>query len=448
MGTRVSHRVDLSLRRAIQSADAVGMPVGTPILILALEGLSMHHGALGIVRSAGGLGIPVFLAHDQCRCPIDSSRYSCGSLLLAREATVERKLEILREFGHDSGRAMLVAVDDASAMFVGDHAGVLEDVFLCPRQPDGLARALADKREMHQLCLRHGVCTPMCEFPQSEADVAEYADQAVFPVVAKRIDASRPATPDAPNARIAHSPLELLDSYRSMGSPKDANVMLQEYIPAAAGENWMFNGYFDARGRCAVAFTGRKLRQSPPDAGATTLGVCEANPVIEEITKRFMEAVGYRGIVDIDYRLDCRDGQYKLLDVNPRIGASFRLFTAIDGTDVLRAMYFDLACQADVSATQPNGRRWIVEPQDLRSSVTYVKRGDLTIRAWARSLFRVEEAAWWSSRDPLPFVVMSWRLLVAGLRKRLGRRTRAPTPTGGGCAPGEPGAIGEHRARR
>jgi predicted ATP-grasp superfamily ATP-dependent carboligase len=438
----------LGRRVEIQPKDAVGVSVQTPILILALGGLSMHHGALGIARSAGGLGIPVFLAHDRPRSPVDSSRYCCGSLTIAREATTECKLEILRGFGHDCGRAVLVAVDDASAMFVGDHAGLLEDVFLFPRQPDGLARALADKREILKLCGRHEVCTPVCEFPQSEVEVVEYAHQAVFPVVVKRIDASLPAAPDAPNARIADNPAELLDAYRSMEAPDDMNVMLQEYIPAVQGANWMFNGYFDAQGRCTAAFTGRKLRQSPPDAGATTLGLCEPNRALEEIAKRFMEAVGYRGIVDIDYRLDNRDGQYKLLDVNPRIGASFRLFAAVDGMDVLRAMYLDLASEADVSAIQAGGRRWMVEPQDLRSSMTYFRRGDLTIRAWVRSLCRVEEAAWWSSRDPLPFVVMSWRLLVTGLRKRLGPPTRVPTRTGGGCAPKEPGAIGERRTRR
>jgi D-aspartate ligase len=389
------------------------------ILILALEGLAMHHGALGIVRSAGRLGIPVFLAHDRERCPIDSSRYSRGSLLLARGATAERKLEALRGFSDTCGRAMLVAVDDASAMFVEDHARSLEDIFLFPRQPDGLAHALANKREMYRLCSLYGVCTPLSRFPQSEAEVLEYAERTSFPVAVKRIDASLPAMLDAPNVLIAHNRLELLDAYRPMESPKGTNVMLQEYIPDARDANWMFNGYFDARGKCAVAFTGRKLRQSPPDAGATTLGVCETNPAVEEIAKRFMEAVGYRGAVDIDYRLDRRDGRYKLLDVNPRVGASFRLFVTADGTDVLRAMYRDLAHGVDVSALQSDGRRWIVEPQDLRSSSIYVRRRELTFLAWTRSLRHVEEAAWWSSSDPWPFLVMLWTLLVDRMRKRL-----------------------------
>jgi len=397
-------------------------PAGeTPILILALAELSMRHGALGVVRSAGSLGIPVFHAHAGRRSPIDRSRYSSGSLALPPDATAEQRLQILREFSRERGRAVLLPVDDASVMFVEDHAGALEDAFLFPRQPSGLAHALADKREMYRLCLRHGVHTPLSAFPQSVADVVEHADRADFPVVVKRIDASQPAAPAAPNVRIAGSREELLDAYTLMESPRLPNVMLQEYLPDASDSNWMFNGYFDARSECGVAFTGRKLRQSPPYTGAATLGVCAANPVVEEITRRFLRAVGYRGIVDIDYRLDHRDERYKLLDVNPRIGASFRLFVADDGMDVLRAMYLDLTGREVPACAQRDGRRWIVEPQDLLSSSTYIRCGDLSVRAWARSLRHVDEAAWWAREDPQPFIALSRWLFADRLRKRLVR---------------------------
>ena len=48
-----------------------------------------------------------------------------------------------------------------------------------------------------------------------------------------------------------------------------------------------------------------------------------------------MKEVGYRGILDIGWRYDARDDRYKLLDVNPRLGASFRLFVGKGGMDVL-----------------------------------------------------------------------------------------------------------------
>jgi D-aspartate ligase len=398
----------------------------TPILILGLAGLSLHHGALGAMRSAGRLGIPVFHISRDRRSPIDRSRYSRGSLAVPPDADEQRTVELLREFAGEHGPTILLAVDDLSAVFVADHGDRLNDLFLLPRQPSGLARALASKRTMHQLCLEHEIPTPLGAFPESEVEVGEHAAGAAFPIVAKRIDVSQPVAPATPNVWVARDLDELLVAYRQMESPQLPNVMLQEYVPGSPAANWMFNGYFDSRSECRLSFTGQKTRQSPPDAGATTLGICRTNAVLEETTKRFMKAVGYRGILDADYRLDRRDGEYKLLDVNPRIGASFRLFVAADGTDVLRALYLDLTGRPVPVVAQRDGRRWLVEPQDLRSSLIEIRRKDLTIGSWLRSLRHVDETAWWSREDPRPFVAMWASILVGRLRKRLGaRRSRA-----------------------
>src|SRR5438128_12287559 len=156
-----------------------------------------------------------------------------------------------------------------------------------------------------------------------------------------------------------------------MESPLEPNVMLQEYVPGRPDTIWMFNGYFDADSECKVGFTGRKLRQSPPYTGMTTLGVCVTNATVEQHTKRLAKALGYRGILDIGYRFDARDGQYKLLDVNPRIGTTFRLFVGDDGTDVLRALYLDLTGQEVPATTARPGRRWVVEPLDVSSTIVY-----------------------------------------------------------------------------
>jgi len=91
----------------------------------------------------------------------------------------------------------------------------------------------------------------------------------------------------------------------------------------------MFNGYFNDRSECLVAFA-RKFARTRFYRGVTSLGICLKNDIVEETTKKFMKAIGYKGILDIGYRYDARDGKYKLLDVNPRIGATFRLFVAKD----------------------------------------------------------------------------------------------------------------------
>jgi D-aspartate ligase len=402
--------------RASQASGA--LDTTTAIVILGLSRGIFHHGALGIARSAGRLGIPVYRVALERRSPAALSCYSHGWRSIPADATADQVLETLRELRREIGPAILIPVDDAGSVFVEEQLGTLHQDFLVPHQPAGLAQGLSSKREMYELCRAHDIPTPVSVFPESELDVLGHADRADFPTVVKCINAAD-APPSAPRVAIAENRDQLLEAYRLMESPAGPNVMLQEYVPGTPETVWMFNGYFDDESDCKVGFTGKKIRQSPPYTGATTLGVCLANPTVKETTVRFMKAVGYRGILDIGYRFDQRDNQYKLLDANPRIGGTFRLFVGGDGMDVLRALYLDLTGQEVPATSHQDGRRWIVEPLDLASSVTYLRRGDLTLGAWARSFRNVREAAWFAADDPRPFLALWIWLLFDWLRRPL-----------------------------
>jgi predicted ATP-grasp superfamily ATP-dependent carboligase len=124
-----------------------------------------------------------------------------------------------------------------------------------------------------------------------------------------------------------------------------------------------------------------------------------------------MQAIGYRGILDIGYRYDPRDDQYKVLDANPRVGQAFRLFVAENDMDVVKSLYLDLTGQEQFAIVPREGRRWLIEDFDVISSIHYYQEGTLRPLQWLSSFKHVEEAAWFSWRDPLPFVVMIGRLL-------------------------------------
>jgi D-aspartate ligase len=393
----------------------------TPIVILGLSRGVFHHGVLGIARSAGRLGISVHRLGRERSAPASASRYMSSWRVIPETAQVDQILELLRELAQELGRPILVPVDDAGSVFVDDHIATLARDFLLPRQPDGLAAALSSKRGMYELCQAHDVPTPLSVFPQSAADVLEHAELATFPIVAKCINAGD-APPTAPRVVIAENREELSDAYELMETPGLSNVMLQEYIPGTPETVWMFNGYFDEQSECKVGFTGKKIRQSPPYTGATTLGVCLPNETVHETTVRLMRAIGYRGILDIGYRFDQRDGQYKLLDVNPRIGGTFRLFVGDNGVDVLRALHLDLTGRDVPATSSPDGRRWIVEPLDLTSSFVYRRRGDITFGEWVQSFRGVREAAWFAREDPRPFLTLWPHLLKDRIASRVTRR--------------------------
>jgi D-aspartate ligase len=395
----------------------------TPIVILGLAPGIFHHGALGIARSAGRLGVPVYRVSRERRAPAALSRYSRGWRALGEDAAAAEILEALRELSREVGRAILIPIDDAASVFVDERADELDGLFAFPRQPRGLAAALASKRQMYELCLEHDIPAPLSVFPDSEADVSAYAERTAFPVVLKCIN-SADAPESAPHVAIVDDHEELIETYRLMQTPGLSNVMLQDYIPGGPETVWMFNGYFDADSERKVGFTGKKIRQSPPYTGITTLGVCLPNDAVEQATVRLMKAVGYRGILDIGYRYDVRDGQYKLLDVNPRIGGTFRLFVGDNDLDVLRALYLDLTGQEIPLTAQRDGRRWVVQPWDLLSAIRYRRRGDITLGAWARSFRGVREEAWFARDDPLPFLALWPWLLLHWLPRRVGLRRR------------------------
>ena len=415
------------------------MPIETSTPVMILQ--AVNHGPLGIARSLGRMGAPVYVADLDARAPACVSRY-CRQVFPCRLDDAESAVRTLLDASHGIGRRpILIPTTDDAALFVATHRTALGGAYIGVDLDPELVGDLCSKKRMHFLARRCGVPTAQAVFPECRADVLEFVEDAVFPVMLKGIDGLRLWRERGQRMLIVHSRQELLDAYDRLEDPRDPNLMLQEYIPGGDDTVWMFNGYFNARSQCLVGITGKKIRQYPVHRGATTLGICLRNDTVARTTTAFMHAIGYRGVLDIGYRFDARDGQYKVLDVNPRVGATFRLFVSDSGMDVIRAMYLDLTGQPVRAGSVREGRRWIVEDFDLASSLRYRAERTLTLGAWLRSLRGVEEAAYFAPDDLRPLLAMcGGRMgkLVRRVSRALARRRRvrsaAPRPADGGLA--------------
>jgi predicted ATP-grasp superfamily ATP-dependent carboligase len=396
-----------------------------PVVVLNL----FTHCGVGVVRSLGRLGVPVYCVHGDSAAPSLRSRYSRGAFKWdvgceSPDASVDYLIDLARNIG---GQPILIPTEDISCLFVDEQADALGEAYRFPRRPPGLAQTLSNKEGMYHLCRKLAIPTPATWFPKGREDAENIASTATFPVMMKGVDNRAFAETPGAGKTIATSRAHLLSTYEDMthGLERRA-VILQEYIPGDAPSVWMFNGYFDESSDCVLGITGQKLRQYPPYIGQTSLGCCIENLTVQELTRRFMKAVGYRGILDIGFRYDARDGQYKLLDVNPRVGSAFRLFVAQNGLDVVRALYLDLTGQQVRPAAARERRKWVVENYDLVSSAKYYKDGALRPGEWLRSFRGVEESAWFSRDDLLPFGAMwmqSLRYAISELRSDAGKRS-------------------------
>jgi D-aspartate ligase len=394
-----------------------------PAVVLNCEA----HGGLGIVRSLGRMGVPVYPVHKDRSAPANFSRYASGIFRWDFASASDREsLTFMQRVREKVGRpALIYACDDDTAVFVGNHAGILRQSFLFQEVPARLIANLASKRGLNELATRHNIPTAETRFPQCKADVLSCISELTFPILLKAIDGLLLVRRTGKKMVICRNQQELLESYDRLEDPRHPNLMIQEYIPGGAESVWMFNGYFNHISECLVSFTGRKLRQCPIHTGATSLGICLTNPAVEGTVKAFLAAVGYKGMVDVGTRYDARDGKYKILDVNPRIGATFRLFVDRAGMDVARACYLDMTGQAVTSSAIEDGRRWIVEDMDASASIRYWRERSLTVTQWAASLRGIQEAGYFSWSDLLPAFV---RLFTETRRVavRLRGETKAP----------------------
>jgi D-aspartate ligase len=386
----------------------MGNEKNTPVLIL-----NCQIGALAIMRSLGSLGVALYGVDDDKNAPAFASRYCRGKYVKALdEQRPQEYLDFVMRIGKQLGeKAILIPTSDELSVFVAEYADKLSEYFLFPRNDLRLVKELMSKEGMYELATRHGVPTAFTVFPRTLRDVHEYADGGAFPVMLKGILGNRLQARTGVKMMIAHTKEELVEAYKELEDPDQPNLMIQEYIPGGDDQIYIFNGYFNEQSECLAGFTGHKIRQFPVHVGCASLGICKWNQEVADITTAFMKTVGYKGILDIGYRLDPRNGKYKVLDINPRVGQAFRLFVAEDGMDVVRALYKDLTGQLVLKRPPREGRKWVIENYDIVSSLHYYQEGSLGMSDWLRSFKGVEEGAWFSWKDPIPFFLMIARFM-------------------------------------
>jgi predicted ATP-grasp superfamily ATP-dependent carboligase len=387
-----------------------------PGLIVKFGDYPLHHGGVGAIRSLGRLGIPMYAITEDRYTPAAASRYLRRAFVWPTTGTEEpeRLVEGLLRIGARIGRpTVLVPTDEEAAVLIAEHQEELGEWFLFPRVDAKLPRRLASKQGLHELCVEHGIPSPAAAFPQSYEEIVAFAESARFPIVAKNREAFVRRSQPAVNGTTRIATREgLLALARDWGD--QPGVILQEYLPREEAEDWIVHAYFDADSTPLAMFTGVKVRSWPPHAGMTANAYVVDNPELADLAARFIKQIGFSGVIDLDLRFDRRDGQYKLLDFNPRMGAQFRLFENESGIDVVRAMHLDLTGRAVPEGEQRAGHRYIVENIDLPALLAYRRSGYTTPHAPARA--SGTELAWLAGDDLRPFFTMLARFVRPGAR--------------------------------
>lgn len=401
----------------------VTLDQAVPALLVRQDWNPAHHATLGVIRSLGSAGVPVYAILESPRVAAARSRYLTGLLPWWPERMPwrERAAQLAAHAQRIGGRPVLFAMDDASAILLAEHADLLGPFARLPGAATGDPSRVADKARLARLCGEYGIDHPRIRLPENVPETRCAAHELGLPLVAKwtrpwllprRAGAAAPLR----STTLVATERQLLDLFGRRAEAGSA-LMLQELV-APSGVDWFFHGYVrvlpgsaeaetetEAETECCFAATGRKELAWPRDTGLTARGRWLSDARVESAGLAAVRAAGVCGPVDLDFRLDPRTGECHLLDFNPRLGAQFRLFTDAAGLDLPRAAHLDLTGR-EVPAQRPRlGRMLTVEFYDPLGAL---RPG------------RAIERAWLDRQDPIPFAVAA-RYAAARAASRLTR---------------------------
>ena len=177
--------------------------------------------------------------------------------------------------------------------------------------------------------------------------------------------------------------------------------MIQELVPGGGDTQYAYCALFKD-GAAAADMTVRRWRQHPSDFGRASTYVETVDlPLLAEPSAMFLKAIEYYGLVELEYKHDRRDGEWKLLDVNARTWGYHTLGPAA-GVDFPYLLYRDqLGLSVPRLRARP-GVRWVRLVTDMPNAVRDMAAGDVKARDYLRTLRGIDTEAVFSWRDPLP----------------------------------------------
>jgi len=361
--------------------------------------------ALGVLRTFAKKGIPVImLDSDRCigkysrfkkkffRSPCPSNEQSYVDFLIG----LAKRERIYRD------RWVIYPNSDETVYILSKYKNILEEFYRVTTPGWEVIQNVHIKKNTYQLAEKHGIPIPTTYYPDSLEDLVELSLN--YPAVIKPSIRDNFYSKVKTKAYRVNNKEELVKTYEYVCSIiEPSEILVQEFIPGGPKHLYSFCPFFK-EGEVVTSIMARRARQHPMDFGhASTFAELVDIPEIRSIAERFLGLIGYYGFAEVEFMRDPRDGDYKLIEVNPRVWGWHTIAIA-SGLDLPYLLYQDMIGeQMDVRPPMKD-MKWVRLATDIPTVLCEIIKGHLTIGDYLKSMKGKKEFAVFSLNDPLPFL--------------------------------------------
>lgn len=358
--------------------------------------------ALGVLRTLAKKNIPIIVLENDY-CISKYSRYKKRFFKAPHPSREEAYISFLIKLAEKEKIYgwVIIPNSDEVVYLLSKYKTLLEKYYRVPTPDWDVIRNVYVKKLTYQLAEKNGIPIPKTYFPLNLEELLElHLD---FPVVIK------PSIRDHfyRHVRIKAFKInkreELIKTYRWICSIIDASeVLVQEFIPGGPINLYSFCPFFK-NSKILISIMARRTRQHPMDFGhASTFAELVHIGELHEISEKFLRLIGFYGIAEVEFMKDPRNGEYKLIEVNPRVWGWHTLAISA-GVDFPYFLYQDMiGKEIDIQQPEQN-KKWVRLTTDIPTVILEMIKGRMKLSDYIVSMKGDKEFAVFSLDDPLPF---------------------------------------------
>lgn len=364
--------------------------------------------ALSVARSLGRRGIAVYILNDPAEL-VHYSRFARSISLPSglddpgtwRDYLLGAKSDHLRD-------AVLLAASDAGLKLILENREALARKYRLDDSNPIAQRCMLNKLDTYQAAAAAGVPTPRFWQVCGVEDIDRLRAELVFPLIVKpqlsHVFESRFGT----KFFIAEDYRQLVDAF-TVTSQAGIEALLMERIPGPDDLLCSYYTYLDENSDPLFHFTKRIIRRFPLNMGGACYHITDDNPEVRELGLKLFRHVGLRGLANVEFKRDPRDGRLKLIECNARFTAA-NCLVATCGFDLAEFVYNRAVGLPlpEMTAYRTGVRLW--NPiDDFKAFRALRRRGELTLRQWIRSILHRQTFPVFKWTDPWPSAVGLFR---------------------------------------
>ena len=228
---------------------------------------------------------------------------------------------------------LVVPMTDYSATYLSKNKQELSKYAYIAVNDFDVFKLAIDKSETMKICAENNLLAPKTLFSKNPLEDIENSNLE-YPLVVK------PKTACGSIGFNVVKDKQQLEEVLNSSSKENGEYFIQEYIPQGDLPQYCTEIYRDKNGNFSFCLIAVKPRWFPLDGGSATINVTIHDDKITEQSKKLLEELNWQGYANIDFVMDERDGQPKIIEVNARISAIVKI-AFVAGYDIAKLLLED-----------------------------------------------------------------------------------------------------------